>query len=190
MHSILKKNKFILCLMLFNLLIKPSQATEISTSAISCSALFFIMTSVSKEDPALGMKMTAGAKLMYLIHGESAKEKTDGKVNAKYSSWLRDKIMREYGDKFDKNSNVVVDDYIACRLWLDTLSTYMQKESASPDINDIPKPPKNFNVDNDIKNAAVTNVNTAFSAWDKFGRMTEGDVMSILHKESKKSGTK
>ncbi|MFK5893645.1 MAG: hypothetical protein QM504_10535 [Pseudomonadota bacterium] len=191
MHSILKNNKFVLCLILFNLLIKPSQATEASTAAISCSALFFIMTSVSIEDPAFGSRMTTGAQLMHLVHGELNKKQTDGKVDNKYSFWLRDKVMKAYGQKFNEKSDVVVDDYIACDLWLGKLISHMQKESSNSDINNIPKPPKNFNVDSDIKNAAVTNVNKAFSAWDKFGRMTKGDVMLMLREKSKtKSGAK
>lgn len=194
MHSMLKNNKFILYLILFNLLIKPLQATETavetSTVAISCSALFFIMTSNTDKDLAFRKRMTTGAKLMHLVHGELNKKQTDGKVDSNYSFWLRDKIVKAYGQKFDENSVVVVDDYIACDLWLDKLIAYIDDESSSPEINNIPKPPKGFNVDNNIKNAAVTNVNSAFSAWDKLGRMTYGEVISKLRKHSKKSGTK
>jgi hypothetical protein len=141
------------------------------------------------EDPDFGMKMTAGARLMHLIHGESSKEKTEGKVNSNYSSWLREKVMKAYGDKYDENPNIVVDDYIACKLWFDSLSSYMQNSSASSDINDIPKPLNNFNVGQDIKKLAITNIHAAFSAWDKFGRKTEGDIMLMLQ-EKVKSGEK
>lgn len=173
-----------LFLILIPILLVACSSAKASTSedAINCSALFFIMTTLTNNDQQFGMRMTMASMRMgyvYAMHEKSNNGKgiTNGDVLG-----LRDRRAKELGHLYDKRPEAVVNKYMFCSQWYDAVIKYIKQYGESVNILNIPSS-HDFHVANAIvKDSDRQQVKKAFKEWDNTGRITREDVKKMLRK--------
>ena len=159
--------------------------------ALTCSGLFYILTSIS--EPKELNKVFAGASLlMQLIYGQLNFIRTDDSLTNGEIGRAKSMASLRLGELYDKNPEKAVNEYIQCNSWRGDIAGQFQKTKSKQNLEKIIKNPpisrklKSINSSKDRKKGHRHQLEIAMKAWSESGRFTPVDIRSLLEKKVKK----
>jgi len=162
---------------------------DIREDAISCAALYYIMTFLPKQNPRYTQGMTSLGQTMSAIYSVHENKMTGKRVSNVYILSLIGTKIKYFGKFYDKNRSSVVNEYLFCNKWRNIIAKYVSKHRQSEIttenkmknfILNIPTPPdrKNLNLsqNGNVKKA----VDLSFRSWARKGKPIPIDIEKIL----------
>ena len=188
-----KKLYTTLCIVLALLSIFPSlsAAQDIRKDAISCSALYYIMTSLPAEDPRYAQSLMSLQQIFDSIYSAHENNISGNRVTKGQVRKLRDKKAKYFGLLYDKDQDAVVKEYMFCDQWRKIIANYFAKQNpmnlSSKDNNDPQKyvlsisgGPVRDDFVSSPNDKVIQIINSSFVHWTKMGRPTTTDLTEKL----------
>ena len=165
---------------------------NIRDDAISCSAVYYVMTSLPDQPPAYGRAMVTLGQMMTAIYSVHESKLTGKRVLNGEVIKLRDNKAKELAELYKKEPDAVVNEYLLCDLWRQAIAKYASKQQgdnilASKDegkmqkfMLNIPRAPDRDDLNLKPTDKVKDAVNMSFKTWVEYGMLTNSEYRKIF----------
>ena len=167
--------------------------TSFSQSSVNssnkCSAIFFIMTSIQKEEPALGEYFTKQGQMSQMLTGLYLSETTTETITNGMVSNIKSEEIENYGKRYPAEKSIIQKELENCMGWTyqigliveDNPSVISNEKKLKKLLLNSPRPYESYEYPFEDKSWLDNLINSAFNSWIEMGSITPNSMKDLLN---------
>ena len=167
----------------------PSFSQSSVNSSNKCSAIFFIMTSIQKEEPALGEYFTQQSQMSQMLTGFYLSETTTETITNGIISNIKSEEIENYGKRYPAEKRIIQKELENCMGWTyqigliveDNPSVLSNESKLKKLLLNSPRPNEVYEYPFEDKSWLGDLIIGAFDTWIINGSITPNSMKDLLN---------